>query len=319
VFVNQSTYFLDGLLIYLYVLVLKGKKIFNFKTLLLSLPFIIFSSITLVLIFKTDITVLREYILEVENNNTPIEWNSIGTVYFIFVIVYNMLLYINSLVIFRKDYKTIKKTISKKHDLSYKWQKMFINSWFFLYFLPFTITYILWYTYGSNSVVSEYIFSISILLLTFIFGLKKIKIKYEELKLSNEEFIIKQLIKSQNKYGTLKLEDSRAEQLKKDIEELIENKEILSDLVLNLSSFSEKLNEKEYIVSQVINSLYNKSFQDFINSRRIEYAKNILTKEPDNKIIHVALDCGYKSTVTFNRQFKKYEGITPSEYRNKYK
>lgn len=317
VFVNQSTYFLDGLFIYLYVLVLKGKKIFCFKTLFLSLPFIIFASITLTLVLKTDITILREYILDIDNNNTTIEWNSTGTLYFIFVIIYNMLLYINSLIIFSKDYKNIKNTVPEKRDLSYKWQKLFIQSWFFLYFLPFTITFIILYTYGSNSVVSEYIFSISILLLTFIFGLKKIKIKYEELKLSNEDFTIKQLVKSQNKYGTLKLETVRTEQLKKNIEELIQNKEILSDLDLNLSNFSKKINEKEYIVSQVINSIYNKNFQEFINSYRIEYAKTILLQKPENKIIHVALDCGYKSTVTFNRQFKKYEEMTPSEYRTK--
>jgi len=318
VFVNQSTYFLDGLFIYLYVLVLKDKKLFTVKTLLLSLPFLTFLSITLVLIFKTDTTVLREFILEVENNNAPIEWNSIGTLYFLLAIAYNTLLYINSLLLFRKSSKTIKNTISKKHDLSYKWQKMFINSWFFLYLLPFTIAFIILYAYGSNSVFSEYIFSISILLLTFIFGLKKIKIRYEELKLSNEEFNIKRLVKSENKYGTLKVDKTKADELKYNIEELLKDKDILSDLDLNLSSFSKKLNEKEYIVSQVINSLYNKSFQDFINSNRIEYAKNILTQEPDHKIIHVALDAGYKSTVTFNRQFKKYVGMTPTEYKNNF-
>jgi len=319
VFVNQSTYFLDGLFIYLYVLVLKDKKLFTVKTLLLSLPFLTFLSITLVLIFKTDTTVLREFIIEVENNNAPIEWNSIGTLYFLLAIAYNMLLYINSLLIFRKSYKTIKKTISKKYDLNYKWQRMFINSWFFLYFLPFAITFIILYSYGSNSIISEYIFSISILLLTFIFGLKKIKIKYEELNLSNEEFSIKQIVKSQNKYGTLKLDETKADQLKENIEELIQDKDILSDLDLNLASFSKKLNEKEYLISQVINTLYNKNFQEFINSYRIEYAKTILTQKPEIKIIHVALDCGYKSTVTFNRQFKKYEGMTPSEYRNNFK
>jgi len=316
VYINQSTYFLDGLFIYVYVKVLKNENIYTKKTLLLLAPFLIFFSFTIKLMYDADIEVLRNYILELESEDTVREWDPAGTIFFVLVIIYNIILYIHSLLIFKTNSEALKKTISVKHDLTHKWQKMFLSSWFFLYLLPFVITVLTVYFNSENRANFELLFSVSTLLLTFIFGLKKIKIRYEELNLSNEEFSFKQLVKSQNKYGTLKLEDTRAEQLKKDIEELIQNKEILSDLDLNLSSFSEKLNEKEYIVSQVINSLYNKSFQDFINSRRIEYAKNILTQEPDNKIIHVALDCGYKSTVTFNRQFKKHVGMTPSEYKS---
>jgi len=315
VYINQSTYFLDGLFIYLYVKVLKNETVYTKKTLLLLAPFLIFFSFTIKLMYSADIEILRNYILELESTNTVREWDSTGTVFFVLVIIYNIILYIHSLLIFKTNSEALKKTISVKHDLTFKWQKMFLSSWFFLYLLPFVITLLTVYFNSENRANFELLFSVSTLLLTFIFGLKKIKIRYEELSMSNEEFSFKQLVKSQNKYGTLKLDDSRAEQLKKDIEGLIENKEILSDLDLNLSSFSEKLNEKEYIVSQVINSLYNKSFQDFINTHRIEYAKNILTQEPDNKIIHVALDCGYKSTVTFNRQFKKHVGITPTEYK----
>jgi len=316
VFINQSTYFLDGLFIYLYVLVLKNKRVLTLKTVLLFLPFLIFSITTLIIAYKTETVLLKEFIIEVEDNKSTTEWNTTGSLYFILVIVFNLLIYIHSLKLFRKSSVIIKNTISKKHDLSYKWQKMFINSWFFLYFIPFAITFIIMYYKGSSNVGSEIIFSISILLLTFIFGLKKIKIKYEELKIMSEEVTLKQLINPKPKYGTLKLDDEKTNQLKTSIDNLIKDEETLSDMDLNLSSFSKKLKEKDYLVSQVINTLYNKSFQDFINSHRIEYSKKILSQKPDNKIIHVALDCGYKSTVTFNRQFKKYVGMTPTEYKN---
>ena len=61
------------------------------------------------------------------------------------------------------------------------------------------------------------------------------------------------------------------------------------------------------------------SFYEMIASYRIEESKSILA-DP-SKIHHtiedVADDVGYNSKSAFNRSFKKIEGITPSEYREK--
>lgn len=66
---------------------------------------------------------------------------------------------------------------------------------------------------------------------------------------------------------------------------------------------------------------YKKQFgttfiQDMIESR-ISYAKMLLTSTNIN-IADVALQSGYNSYEHFVRQFKKYTGITPSEYRNNF-
>lgn len=315
VFVNQSTYFLDGLFIYIYVLVLNNKKICSIKTLLLALPFLIFSSLTLLIAYKTDTELLRKFIIDVDEGKTTTDWSTTGSLYFIIVISYNLLIYIYSNYLFRKGAEKITSTVSEIHDLSYHWQKTFINSWFFLYFIPFAITFIVMYTKGISNQVTEFIFAVAIFTLTFILGLKKIKIRYEELKYANEEVTLKKLIQPKNKYGSLKLANDKTTQLKIEIEELIKNTNVLSDSDLNLTNFSEKLNEKEYLVSQVINTLYHKNFQDFINEHRVNYAQNLLKTNPEYKIVHVALDSGYKSTVTFNRQFKKHTGMTPTEFK----
>jgi len=47
---------------------------------------------------------------------------------------------------------------------------------------------------------------------------------------------------------------------------------------------------------------------------KINYAKDILSKT-NMPINSVAEECGYKNDVHFMRQFKKYVGVTPSEYR----
>lgn len=68
--------------------------------------------------------------------------------------------------------------------------------------------------------------------------------------------------------------------------------------------------------------LYKKRFgvtclHDIINAR-IEYAKCNLIKT-DLSIKHIAEMCGYENDVHFMRQFKKFTGLTPSEFRLRYK
>jgi len=70
-------------------------------------------------------------------------------------------------------------------------------------------------------------------------------------------------------------------------------------------------------LSRVINEQLGRNFFEFINGLRVEEAKRKLAG-PDasrDKLITVALDCGFNSLATFNRVFKELSGRTPSEYR----
>ena len=54
---------------------------------------------------------------------------------------------------------------------------------------------------------------------------------------------------------------------------------------------------------------------DYINSRRIEAAMQLLRSEKNLNILDVAARCGFNNTANFNKTFKKFTGITPKEYR----
>ncbi|MFP4520647.1 MAG: helix-turn-helix domain-containing protein [Fibrobacterota bacterium] len=56
---------------------------------------------------------------------------------------------------------------------------------------------------------------------------------------------------------------------------------------------------------------------EFVNSVRIEKAKELLLKNPDRKITDIAFDSGFGTLEHFVRQFRKSEGLTPSEYRRR--
>ena len=53
---------------------------------------------------------------------------------------------------------------------------------------------------------------------------------------------------------------------------------------------------------------------DYINSERIKFAKKLLATEKNLNITDIAYKAGFNSVSYFNRQFKKYEMITPSAY-----
>jgi len=58
-----------------------------------------------------------------------------------------------------------------------------------------------------------------------------------------------------------------------------------------------------------------------VNGYRIDEAKKLLSDPAHNseKIISVLYDCGFNSKSVFNTVFKKNTGLTPSEFRRKYK
>lgn len=59
---------------------------------------------------------------------------------------------------------------------------------------------------------------------------------------------------------------------------------------------------------------YRLTFVEYLNSVRVGHACKLLT-EKDRNIVDVAYGSGYTSLANFNKQFKKYKQMTPTEYR----
>ena len=85
---------------------------------------------------------------------------------------------------------------------------------------------------------------------------------------------------------------------------------------LTLASMAKRLKVSSSQVSVTINAAFGKNFNEFINGFRIAHFKTEVAK-PENEnltLLGVAYDCGFNSKATFNRVFKKEEGISPKEY-----
>jgi AraC-like DNA-binding protein len=88
---------------------------------------------------------------------------------------------------------------------------------------------------------------------------------------------------------------------------------------LSMMELAHQLNIPIRELSLFINRKMNKHFFDFINEYRIEKAKEIL-ENPENSdmtVLEILYEVGFNSKSSFNTLFKKYTGLTPTEYRKK--
>ncbi len=84
---------------------------------------------------------------------------------------------------------------------------------------------------------------------------------------------------------------------------------------LNLSTLANHLNVSSVYLSTIFHRETGKTVTEYINDRRISYAKHLL-KTTALQIQTISLHCGIMDVHYFSKLFKKKVGKTPSQFRN---
>lgn len=123
------------------------------------------------------------------------------------------------------------------------------------------------------------------------------------------------------KTAKLRLAVAKLDEIAINITRLMEEEKPYLEPELTLQQLADKLQIPNYQVSQALNEGLQKSFYDLVNGYRVEEAKRLLM-DPKNKnytILSVGFEAGFNSKTTFNTVFKKFTGLTPTEFRDKEK
>src|SRR4030095_6849099 len=103
------------------------------------------------------------------------------------------------------------------------------------------------------------------------------------------------------------------------IRETMQNEKLYQQMDLTLQNLADRIDFPSYQVSQAVNEGMHKNFYDLVNGYRVEEAKRLLldAKNRNYTILSVGFEAGFNSKTTFNTVFKKFTGLTPTEYREK--
>ena len=117
------------------------------------------------------------------------------------------------------------------------------------------------------------------------------------------------------------LNRSKIDEIARGIISLMEKEKLYAETELTLKQLADRLQYPTYQVSQAINEGTGKNFYDLVNGYRVEEAKRLLSdsKNENYTILSVGFEAGFNSKTTFNTVFKKFTGVTPTEYKDKKK
>lgn len=121
------------------------------------------------------------------------------------------------------------------------------------------------------------------------------------------------------KYKNSNLTPAAANSLAQRLADLMHCEQLFLEPELRLDDLARRLDASKHHVSQVINEQLGLSFFEYVNSLRIEAARQMLarTSKSEKNIIEIAYAVGFNNKVSFNNTFKKLTGLTPTEFRNR--
>ena len=143
----------------------------------------------------------------------------------------------------------------------------------------------------------------------------------------SKEIIISQLdalLKYANRFyerqflNRKEISSSLLEQFNQYLTGYIESEQLLEKGIPSIEQIADKLLVSQRYLSDTLKKETGKTTTEHLHLHLIDEAKNILL-QPNKSISEVAYELGFEYPPYFSRLFKKKEGISPTEYREKYK
>ncbi|MCP4146545.1 MAG: helix-turn-helix domain-containing protein [bacterium] len=126
-------------------------------------------------------------------------------------------------------------------------------------------------------------------------------------------------IEDEQKYQASGLTKPKSRMLLRKVQKYMKQEKPYLDSEMSAAKLAEGLGISQKVLSQIVNQQLNKNFKNFLNEYRVEEAKVKLLdpKEQDFVLLKIALDVGFNSKSVFNDAFKKFTGMSPTQYKKK--
>ena len=133
-----------------------------------------------------------------------------------------------------------------------------------------------------------------------------------------QNYTVVDLNKDENLYPELDFKNYNKKLLKDKLLKLFVDDTIYRDSNLKMTQVSVLLQTNRTYISNLINTEFTCSFNEFVNRYRILESKKLLTDDEykNYTLEHISEKSGFGSIQTFIRVFKKSEEVTPGAYKN---
>lgn len=321
IYSNEPFTVLRGVLLFMYVRNSYYGKIIYWKTdILFLIPFVLY------VIYYFDFYVLsvdhkvNEYQVFVKEGIAMVE----NLLEWIFEILVTIPFIIAAVVLLKKTEIKVKKEFSDITSFNYVLARNLLLGVVVVYLFEIATIVLCYFgfEYGELcNVISYCIAAILLYLLGYDALIREHNLIFLKQSASNEvksNFEIEdQVVYVQEKYKKNNLSTNQIELIGRKLIQAMEVDKLYRNPDIRLTILAEALGENSNNVSQVINQLFQQNFYDFINTYRIQDAKEKLKSPLNNHLTIEAIgqEVGFKSKSTFYTSFKKYTSVTPVDFK----
>ncbi len=237
---------------------------------------------------------------------------------FAYVNLLQLIIYLSmSAIVLNRYGKKINQVYSNTAKRNHNWLK-------FILIINCAAAVVCFFMYGTSVANIGKVISLLSAILVYVIGYKMMsspphlpEVELGEIISPVAEQEITEPETSNTKYERSGLSTDRMQQLANRLETYIHENKPWLEPDLNLKQLAEALQCQPHHLSQVINQHFGRNFYDYINSFRVEEVKARLfnAKYSHLTLLAIAFDCGFNSKASFNHVFKKFTGVSPSEYK----
>lgn len=257
------------------------------------------------------IYMIKFFVMPVDQKLYIMSHNGIGYEQFValkfIAIICSGLIYITlSLLKIKHHQQKIENVFSNTAKINLQWLKI----------LTYGIGIIWLVVFFGNQVLTFVAISFYISAIGF-FGIKQVQIfSNNQIQIEPIPDVDSTVVTTTVKYETAKMSDTKRNLIETRLKQQMDENKLFLNSDLTLDTLAIAIDVHSNDVSQYINSNLGLTFYDYINIKRIEeFKRKVNLPESRNlNLLGIAFDCGFNSKSTFNRNFKKITGQTPSEY-----
>lgn len=302
--------------LYLYIRNVVYQNSLSWKDLIHLIPFLIFFIDFWPIYFLSSADKLALILSEIEN---PAEFTNFNQSRFFpskfHGIFRTVLIAFYWVLSFRIILQNRKRFLKTKKQFGTTWLK-----WISLYLFLLLFSFLPYFSIGLNGdpMLAFDLIHFSVALITIFAGISLLffpKILYG---LDEFEFIVNEQNEVDENLEKHVLSNEKIQELKKKIHNSLKEEKVFLIKGYSLADLAKDTEIPSYLLTIYINKYLNCSFSDLINKERVdESIRMIENGYLEKKTFEGIADlCGFNNRNSFINSFKKYKGMTPSQYKN---